>query len=71
MDVLTEAPAVKPEFDDARTRKALEGFFASMNSLGRRYQADAAHPGLAPRTDVLLVEGWRGACVEDLIRRIG
>ena len=72
MDVLTEAPAVRRGFDDARTRKALEGFFAIMTL----WDADARQMrrilGSPPeRTFYAWKAGQARRVPEDLIRRIG
>ena len=60
MDVLTEAPAVKPEFDDARTRKALEGFFAIMTLWGADTRQMRRILGSPPERTFYCVEGWPG-----------
>jgi hypothetical protein len=72
MDVLTEAPAVRPEFDDARTRKALEGFFAIMILWGADARQMRRILGSPPeRTFYAWKAGQARRVPEDLIRRIG
>ena len=70
MDVLTEAPAVRPEFDDARTRKALEGFFAIMTLWGADARQMRRILGSPPeRTFYAWKAGQARRVPEDLIRQ--
>jgi uncharacterized protein (DUF2384 family) len=72
MDVLTEDPAVRPEFDDVRTRKALEGFFAIMALWGADTRQMRRILGSPPeRTFYAWKAGQARRVPEDLIRRIG
>jgi hypothetical protein len=72
MDVLTEAPEVRPEFDDVRTRKALEGFFAIMALWGADARQMRRILGSPPeRTFYAWKAGQARRVPEDLIRRIG
>jgi uncharacterized protein (DUF2384 family) len=72
MDVLTEAPAVRSEFDNARTRKALEGFFAIMTLWGADAKQMRRILGSPPeRTFYAWKAGQARRVPEDLVRRIG
>ena len=72
MDVLTEAPAVRPEVDEGRTRKALEGFFAIMALWGADARQMRRILGSPPeRTFYAWKAGQARRVPEDLIRRIG
>jgi uncharacterized protein (DUF2384 family) len=72
MDVLTEAPEVRPEFDHVRTRKALEGFFGIMALWGadtRQVRRILGSP--SERTFYAWKAGQVRRVPEDMIRRIG
>ena len=72
MDVLTEAPAVRPEVDEGRARKALEGFFAIMALWGADARQMRRILGSPPeRTFYAWKAGQARRVPEDLIRRIG
>ena len=72
MDVLTQAPEVRPEFDEPRTRKALEGFFAIMALWGADARQMRRILGSPPeRTFYAWKAGQARRVPEDLIRRIG
>ena len=72
MDVVSEAPPVRPDFDEERTGKALEGFFAIMKLWGADTKQARRILGSPPeRTFYAWKAGRSHRVPEDTIRRIG